>query len=98
MKPGSIGELTMFLGATLKQVQLENGKVEWANSPVIYVWSTCENVEWYLTDLGNKKWKLPGNFANPFAVAADYEPELYESELLGPDLASWYYASLIGML
>ena len=38
---------------------------------------------------------MPGNCANPFA--AEYEPELNKSELLGPDLALGY-ASLIGML
>ena len=95
MKPGSVGDPTMYLGATLKKMQLENGKVAWANSPAKYVWSSCENVERYLTNLGDVKWKIPGNCANPFA--ADYEPELDESELLSPDLASWY-ASLIGML
>jgi hypothetical protein len=38
---------------------------------------------------------VPSHCANPFA--ADYEPEIDESELLDPDLALWY-ASLIGML
>ena len=38
---------------------------------------------------------MPSKCSNPFA--ADYEPELDESEILTADLASWY-ASLIGML
>ena len=37
-------------------------------------------MERYLTNLGDGKWKIPGNCANPFA--ADYEPELDESKLL----------------
>ena len=39
--------------------------------------------------------KEPSHCANPFA--ADYKPELDESELLDPDLAS-RYALMIGML
>ena len=85
----------MYLGATLQKMQLANGKYAWASSPAKYVWASCENVKRYLTNLGEKKWKVPSHCANPFA--ADYEPELDESELLDPDLASWY-ALLIGML
>lgn len=95
MKPGSIGDPSMYLGATLKKMRLANGKYAWASSPAKYVWASCENVKRYLTNLGDEKWKVPSHCANPFA--ADYEPELDESGLLDPDLASWY-ASLIGML
>ncbi len=95
MKPGSMGDPTMYLGATLKKMTLENGVKAWANSPAKYVWSSVENVEKYLKDLGDERWKLPTKCSNPFE--ADYEPELDVSEILTPELASWY-ASLIGML
>ncbi len=95
LKPDSIGDPTMYLGATLKKMWLENGVQAWVNSPAKYVWSLVENVQKYLTDLGDDRWKLPKKCSNPFA--ADYEPELDESEVLTPVLASWY-ASLIGML
>jgi hypothetical protein len=85
MKPGFIGNPLMYLGATLKKMQLANGKYAWASIPEKYVWALFENVKRYLTDLGDKKWTVPSHCANPFA--ADYEPELDESELLDPDLA-----------
>ena len=54
-----------------------------------------QNVEKYLKDLGDSRWKLPSKCSNPFEI--DYEPELDETKVLNADLASWY-ASLIGML
>jgi len=95
MKPGSIGDPAMYLRATLKKMRLAKGKYERANSPAKYVWALCKNVKSYLTDLGDKKWKVPSHCAIPFAT--DYEPELDENELLDPELASWY-TSLIDML
>ena len=85
----------MYLGETLKKMRLVNGKYAWASSLEKYIWAVSETVKRYLTDLGNKKLKVPSHCANPFA--ADYEPDFDESELLYPDLALWY-ASLIGML
>ena len=58
----------------------------WASSPAKYVWASVENVEKYLKDLGDKQWKLPSKFSNPFKL--DYEPELNESKDLNPEMAS----------
>ena len=87
MKPGSMGNPNMYLGATLKKMCLENRTDAWANSPAKYVWSSVENVMKYLKDLGDNQWKLPSKCSNLFA--ADYEPELDESEILTAELASW---------
>ena len=95
MKPGSMGDPNMYLGATLKQMWLENGTRAWANSPAKYVWASVENVQKYLKDLGYERWKLPSKCTDPFPK--DYEPEMDDSEILTAELASWY-ASLIGML
>ena len=95
MKPTSMGEPNMYLGATLKKMCLENGTDAWANSPEKYVWSSVENVVKYLKDLGDNRWKLPSKCSNPFA--ADYDPKSNESEILTAKLALWY-ALLIGML
>ena len=50
MKPGSIGDPKMYLGATLKEMWLENGTKAWANSPAKYVVASVENVKKYLLD------------------------------------------------
>ena len=54
-----------------------------------------ENVEKYLQDLGDKRWKLPCKCSNPFEL--DYKPELDESQELNAELFNWYM-HLIGML
>ena len=59
LKPGSVGDPTINLGATVKKMTLDNGVLAWASSPVKYVWASVENVEKYLQDLGDERWKLP---------------------------------------
>jgi hypothetical protein len=54
LKPGSVGDPTMYLGATVKKMILDNGALAWASSPAKYVWASVENVEKYLQDLGDK--------------------------------------------
>ncbi len=40
LKPGSIGNPKMYLGATLKKMTLDNGVLAWASSPKKYVWAS----------------------------------------------------------
>jgi len=95
MKDGSIGDPDIYLGARLKKMTLNNGVEAWANSPAKYIKEAVENVEKFLKELDNPRWKLPtGKLANPFPT--DYIPEEDTSPLLEPELASWY-SSLIGM-
>jgi hypothetical protein len=95
LKPGSVGDPTMYLGATVKKMILDNGVSAWASSPAKYVWASVENVEKYLQDLGDKRWKLPRKCSNPFKL--DYKPELDGSKELNAELSNWYM-HLIGML
>ena len=97
LKPSSIGEPDIYLGAKLKKMQLENGVWAWASSPARYVKEAVKNVEKYLEDLNDARWKLPTRkeIANPFPM--DYAPEMDVTPVLEPDLASWYQ-SLLGML
>ena len=37
LKPSSVGDLTMYLGATVKKMTLDNGVSAWAPSPAKYV-------------------------------------------------------------
>jgi hypothetical protein len=95
MKPGSIGDPDVYLGATIKQMRLANGVMAWASSPSKYVRASVDTVTKYLTNLGDERWSMPKKASNPFP--GDYEPEMDTTPTLNPELASWY-ASLIGML
>ncbi len=95
MKPGSIGDPDVYLGATIKQMRLTNEVMAWANSPSKYVRASVDAVMKYLTNLGNNRWNMPKKAANPFP--GDYKPKLDTTPTLNPELSSWY-ASLIGML
>jgi hypothetical protein len=95
MKPGSIGDPDVYLGATIKQMRLAKGVMVWASSPLKYVWALVDAVTKYLTNLGDRRWSMPEKAANPFP--GDDEPELDTTLILNPELSPWY-ASLIGML
>jgi hypothetical protein len=98
MKPGSIGDPEVYLGATIKQMCLANGIMAWASStssPSKYVQASVDAVTKYLTNLGNTRWSMPKKAANPFP--GDYEPELDTTPTPNPELSLWY-ASLIEML
>ena len=48
LKPSSIGDPDVYLGAKLKKMRLENGVWGWANIPARDVKELLENVEKYL--------------------------------------------------
>ena len=52
------------------------------------MWASVENVEKYLQDLGDERWKLPRKCSNPFEL--DYKPELNVSKELNAELSNWY--------
>jgi hypothetical protein len=95
MKPGSIGDPDIYLGATIKKMHLHNDLEAWASRPLKYVRALIDTIAKYLTNLGDKQWSMPKKASNPFE--GGYEPELDVRPLLNPELASWF-ASLIGML
>ncbi len=93
MKPGSIGDPGIYLGAKLSKVQLENKVWAWAQSPSKYVQEAIANVEKHLAETGRY---LPKKKASsPFPTG--YQPELDTSPELSPEDAS-YYQSQIGIL
>ena len=93
MKPGSIGDPDIYLGAKLRKVQLENGVWAWGMSPSKYIQEAVRNVEQHL-----KERNLPGlkkKAATP--LPAGYIPELDLCEELNADDAN-YFQSQIGVL
>ena len=96
LKPSSIGDPDIYLGAKLKKMRLENGVWAWANSSARYVKELVANVENYFSGLDGVCWQLPKkNAENPFI--GYYVPEIEYTPALEHDLASWCQ-SFIGML
>ena len=95
MKPGSIGDPDIYLGAKLKSVQMENGVHAWGMSSSKYVQEAVSNAEAYLgANFGGRK--LPTTKAKgPWPT--DYVSELDTTPELSPKLAT-YYQSQIGVL
>ena len=92
MKPGSIGDPSIYLGAKLKKVQLSNGVWAWGQSPSKYVQEAVRNVEAHLKKTGKSLTKrVYGPFPTGYSAELDTSPELE------PEQAS-YYQSQIGIL
>jgi hypothetical protein len=84
LKEESIGPPKIYLGGSVRKVQLENGVECWAFSSSQYVQAAVKNVEEYLATRNNERWKLlPGRAETPMRTA--YRPELDVSPELGPN-------------
>ena len=93
MKPGSIGNPDIYLGAKLKEHVLPNGVRAWGKSSSKYIREAVTHVEEHLA-----KENLPGlkkRVTAPFP--SNYYPELDTTEVLKDDEIS-YYLSQIGVL
>ena len=95
LKPGSVGDPNIYLGAKLGKVEMPNGKTAWGMSSSKYVQESCRNCRKHLADNYDGRFTLPKLAVNPFPIG--YEPELDVSAELEPEDAS-YYQSIIGML
>ena len=93
MKPGSIGDPDLYLGAKVKKTVLPNGVVAWGLSPSKYVQEAVKNVEEHLAKQGGRK--LAKRASAPFPTG--YIPELDQTRELNEKESS-YYQSLIGIL
>ena len=94
MKPGSIGDPDIYLGAKLRSVRLNNGIRCWSMSSVKYVQEAVRNIEDYIERnlVGRKLNKNP-----TYSWPSNYTTEDDESPELPPMLAS-YYQHLISVL
>jgi hypothetical protein len=73
LKPSSVGDPNIYLGAKLKLTQLDNGIWAWGLSPSKYVAQAVKNCAKHLTDKLNNCFRLPQWADNPFLY--DYYPE-----------------------
>jgi hypothetical protein len=59
LKPSSVGDPDIYLGAKLKLTQLPNGVMAWGLSPSKYVIQAVKNCQLHLTDKLNWKYAIP---------------------------------------
>ena len=94
IKPSSMGDPDIYLGAKLSKMKMNNNVWCWGLSPSKYVQEAVNNCKKHLTEEYHGKYTMPKKAPNPFPYS--YEPEMDTSDVLLPDLAS-YYQSLIGI-
>jgi hypothetical protein len=95
LKEESIGPPKIYLGGSVRKVELENGVKCWAFSSSQYVQATVKNVEEYLNKRKDTKWSLPTKAET--SLRTTYRPELDISPELEPTEAA-YFMSIIGVL
>ena len=87
LKPSSIGDPDIYLGAKLKYNRAPNGVCCWRLSPSKYVQEECNNCETFLNNNFDGKYFLPKMAPNPFV--GGYQPETDTTDPLDPDQASY---------
>lgn len=92
LKPESVGEPDIYLGAKIRKLLVDGENHVWAQSSSAYVKEAVRNVEKWTEDQGMK---LPSRCDTP--MASTYRPELDVTSLLLPEIANWYQ-SAIGVL
>ncbi len=95
LKPSSVGNPSMYLGAKLKLTQMSNGVYVWGMSPAKYIKEAVFNCKKHLKLNYDGRYVLPTPAANPFIMG--YEPELDETPALDTD-RSLYFQSIIGVM
>ena len=95
LKPDSVGDPNMYLGAKIKYHKTPNGMWSWTMSPSKYVRDTCKNYKDHLSNNFDDKYKLQKQSPNPFVMG--YEAELDTSTLCDPQEAS-YFQYIIGVM
>ena len=91
MKPGSIGDPDLYLGAKLRKVQLDNGVFAWSFSSSSYAQEDVRNVERYL-DASNTGRKLTKRTSSPWPC--NYAPELDTTPELDSTMATYYQSEV----
>ncbi len=95
LKPSSVGNPSMYLGAKLKLTQMSDGVYARGMSPTKYIKEAVSNCKKHLKSNNDGRYVLPTQAANLFVMG--YEPELDETPALDPDRAS-YFQSIIGVM
>ncbi len=95
LKPESVHEPDIYLGANVEKVQLPNGKVEWSMGSKTYVKNAIRVVEALIVE-DDPEAKLKSTARNSFPTSG-YKPELDVTPELNDELGS-RFLQLIGIL
>jgi hypothetical protein len=85
LKPSSVGNPDIYLGAKLKETRLSNGVMVWGLSLSKYVLQAVKNCQLHLTEKLAGKYSFPARADNPLPL--DYDPSTDLSDLLDPDFS-----------
>jgi hypothetical protein len=83
LKPSSVRDLNIYLGAKLHKTHLSNGFWAWGMSPSKYVVQAVKNCEKHLVKKLISCYQLPSRADNPFPL--DYCPKVDTSDPLDPE-------------
>ncbi len=83
LKPSSVGDPDIYLGAKLKQTRLPNGAMAWGLSPSKYIIQAVKICQLHLTKKNYGKYLIPARVDNPFPVDYDLSTDL--SDVLDPE-------------
>jgi len=95
LKPSSVGDPDIYLGAKLKQTCLPNGVWAWGLSTSKYIAQAVKNCQTHLTEKLHDRYQFPLQADNPFPC--DYAPEMDTTNPLNPECSS-FYRHLIGVI
>ena len=93
LKESSVGPPKLYLGGSIRKVELENGAKAWTMISSKYCQAAVANVKRYLEN--HKEYVFPKGCDTPMTTS--YRPELDVTPVLKPGMSS-YYMSLIGIL
>ena len=86
LKPGSLAVPNIYLGASVKLMELPNGVMAWSLIQSKYVQEALKNVETYVKENLRERWKIPKTAVNPFPIG--YKPTEDVTPELDPELSS----------
>ncbi len=88
LKPSSVGNRDIYLGAKLTQTPLPNEVMVWGLSPSKYFVQAVKNCQIHLTEKLNGKYLILVKVDNLFP--ADYDPSTDLSDIVDPEYLSFY--------
>jgi len=88
LKPSSVGNPDIYLGAKLKLTTLDNGDTAWGMSPSKYAQQAVANCARHLSEKLDNRYEIPRRADNLFPQ--DYQPELDRSKPLDAECSSFY--------